>query len=455
MRWFVVSMCAVVASGCRDGCSGSTKSQSTSPPPSTQRRSEPPTMPGAAQMRVGSAAFHFEIAQVYERYQDSQTAIDHLSKAAALAEDFLHRAQVFSSLARLKETIGDRSGAIEGLERARAEMEKFGTAEYASGAAGAPHTLAPFGHFGAPSGVDILLRLARLYSEAGDLERAQNACKSGLLATRAPWQREQFYQLEIELLRKAGTLERKLAEAEKVLDEKTPNEFALRLLTAARAGNGMAPPLGAGVLQQEGQAVSPKLVRAYERLLEIHPDDAQVRQGLQSVLEQAGRIEEAAKLASTSPVTMPMHCPGPFSLPSSAAVARAADAVHVRIRAGQADKALAGTKQVAALARQEGIVASLIAADLYLEQGADKLAAEELQRGAANARSQDDRRQVAFARQRAFQRAGQSAELKALRDEWRASDDLCLRQAAMLVEQQSRPMGVNAMIPMPPAPDSH
>jgi tetratricopeptide (TPR) repeat protein len=416
-------------------------------------------MAGAAQMRVGSTAFHVEIARVYERFHDPQTAIDHLSKAAAQAEDAQQSALAYSSLARLKQDSGDPNGAIEALERARSDMEK-------SGPAGAPPKLIPNDPFWSLTDDNVHLRLARLYAERGDYEKAQSICQSGLSAARAPRQREQLYRLAVELFRRAGTLEEKLGEAEKTLEASKPDEPALYLLVAALAGDSMGPFSGAGMppamlsgmargAPQGIQEISPKLVRAYERLHELHPDDPQLQQNLQSALERAGRIDEAAKLASASRVAVsPLHCSDPFLLQGSAAVQRAADAIRIRIRGRQADKALVETDQLAALAKQEGIAALLVAADLFLEQRADKRAGEAIRQAGGVARSQEDRRMVAYARERALLRGGRLAELKALRDEWRVSDDPCLRQAAMRGEPQRGLVPANPMVPMPadPAP---
>jgi tetratricopeptide (TPR) repeat protein len=459
MRWFVALTCAAMSSNCGDGCRGTTKQPTTAPEHSPVKQGRP-EMSGAAYMRVGSPAFHVEIARVYERFHDPQTAIDHLLKAVAQAEDGQQRALAYSALARLKQDSGDPNGAIEALERARSDIEK-------PGPTGAPPKFVPNGPLWRFADDNVHLRLARLYAERGDYERAQSICQSGLAAASAPRQREQFYRLEVELLRKAGTLEEKLGEAEKTLEAKMPDEPGLNLLAAALAVDGMGPfssvgmppAMSSGVARSAPQGIqgnSPKLVRAYERLHELHPDDLQLQQKLQWALERAGRIDEAAKLAGTSRgAVSPMHCSDPSPLQGSAAVQRAADAIRIRIRGRQADKALAETKHLAALSRQEGIAALLVAADLFLEQHADKRAGEAIRQAAGAARSQEDRRKVAYAREHVLRRGGHLAELKALRDEWRASDDPCLRQAATRGEPQRGLMPANPMVPTPadPAPD--
>src|SRR6185369_2830403 len=111
--------------------------------------------------------------------------------------------------------------------------------------------------------------------------------------------------------RKAGTLERELASREKTLDEAVPDESSLRFLAIALAGDAMQlPAAGAGPVTQS-QPISRRLIRAYERLYELHRDDLQLRQALQSLLERDGRVEEAAKLAAQPVAPTPMDCEAP------------------------------------------------------------------------------------------------------------------------------------------------
>ena len=67
-----------------------------------------------------------------------------------------------------------------------------------------------------------------------------------------------------------------------------------------------------------------------------------------------------------------------------------------------------------------------------------------LDRASREARSRDERRQVAFARRRANERTGQTAAWKALLEQWKSSDDACLRLAAGWGE---RPQGMMASAP--------
>jgi tetratricopeptide (TPR) repeat protein len=219
--------------------------------------------------------------------------------------------------------------------------------------------------FAGPGGDDVVLRLARLYAEKGKYDQARVVCERGLSAARKPWQREQLYRFVVELYRKAGTLEKELAAKEKTLNEPVPDESALRFLAVALAGDGMMQ--GSAVIggpQVQPQAVSNTLVRVYERLYELHPDDLQLRQNLVSLLERAGRIEDAVKLAEGPAPLTPMDCDGAFAAPPvSAKLRRAAEAVRIRALAGQNEKTLAETAKIAALAKQEGIAASAASVD--------------------------------------------------------------------------------------------
>jgi imidazolonepropionase-like amidohydrolase len=135
----------------------------------------------------------------------------------------------------------------------------------------------------------------------------------------------------------------------------------------------------------------------------------------------------------------------------SPALRSAADAVRVRTLAGHKEKALAETAAIAALAKQDGVAAYLVAAQLYVEQGAADHATKMFDRAFREARSREDRRQVAFSRERAVQRGGQVAELKAIREQWKNSHDACLRFAATWREQPQQVMA--GAPPMPSSPD--
>jgi len=406
---------------------------------------------GMGMARVGSAAFHLEIGGVHERFQDAKGAIEHLTQAVSKAEDGAQRAHALAALARVKEGAGDRDGAIEALERARGEIAKLAV----QGPAGAPAHAAPMGP--GPAGDDLLLQLVRLQAEKGRTDEALRLSGQGLAVARAPWQREQLQRLEVDLLRKAGTLEKRIAESEKALDAPKPDEAPLRFLVAALAGDAMPGPEAPGGAPGQPQPVSSKLIRALERLHELHPEDPQLRQTLLSSLERAGRIDDAVKMVLAAPRTNAMECAmgaGPQSVP--AAIEGLAEAARIRARAGQKEKALAEVARIAALAKREGVSAYLVAADLYREQGAAARAAEMVRRAGAEARSPGDRRRVAFARERSVPLAADRNGLESLYAEWERSADPCMRRAAaerraLRATMTAGPMPMPGQMP-PPGP---
>jgi tetratricopeptide (TPR) repeat protein len=354
--------------------------------------------------------------------------------------------QAFSALGRAKEAAGDRDGAIRALEQALEHLPR----PDAAGASAGPTLAMPFA---GPGGDDVLLRLARLYGEKGEYQQARAFCERALSAAREPWQREQLYRFLVEVDRKAGTLEKEIAAQAKTLDEKVPDESALRFLAVALAGDGMQAPAVIGGPPGQPGAISKTLVRVYERLYELRPEDQQVRQTLQSLLQRTGRIEDAVKLAGGLAPLTPMECEGTLAAqPRSATLRRAAEAIRIRTLAGQREKTLAETAKVAALAKEEGVAAYLVAAQLYLEQGAAEHASQLFEQATREARSREDRRQVAFARERAIASTGQAAELKDIHDQWKKSDDACLRLAATWREQPQAMMAAAPPIPPTPSP---
>jgi len=132
----------------------------------------------------------------------------------------------------------------------------------------------------------------------------------------------------------------------------------------------------------------------------------------------------------------------------SAALEAQAGVVRIRVRAGQSDKALAEVKGIVAQSKSEGIQALLLAADLYLEQGAAKLAEDTLARAASEARSPEDRRRVALARERPARLSPEAGRLQALYAEWERSQDHCLRLAAVQRRRSAAAMPVG--MPGPP-----
>lgn len=352
----------------------------------------------------------------------------------------------------MKQAAGDRDGAIEALEQART-----GLSGIPSGAGGAI-AVGPIG----PVADDTVIRLARLRAEKGETEKALQLCKAGLSAAGSRWQREPFLRLEVELLRTAGILDRRLADAEKTLDADKPDEDELRLLAVALTpkdspGPGSMVPMGAmGMAAQPTlpgapeQPVSNALVRVHQRLFELHPDDPTERITLLSLLERAGRIDEAAALLQGTPVPQ-AQCTGAYSMvlrPPS--LQRAAEVVRLRARGGQRDRALADTALLASTFKQDGIAPLLVAAELYQEQGAVARAEDVLRKAAAEAASRDERRQVAFARRGLLERAGKPAELRALLDQWAKAEDPCLRAAAQpALGSPGNGIALPAMMPTP------
>lgn len=413
MKRHLVVACVVLALGCkRQGEPG--------PPP----RSGPPntsSLPG-----VGSYEFHLAQAGLYERFQDHRSANEHLGKAADLARSPGERIRAWSAAARLKESSGDRASAIEALERARSEVEAT--------ARTTPEVRLP------PELANVAVQLARLYAQAGRGDEAVSVCERGLVMAREPWIRDQLLQMLVAQLQRAGTLEAHISEHEAVLVEKPDDEASLRFLAVA-----LAPSATTG--RRMGEPPSPppvhdpsRLVRVLERLVALHPDDAQLRMMAQSQLERAGRTDEAIRIASSAVPASPMECSGMAPGVESPGLRRAADAVRIRARAGQKGKALAEAGNVANLARAEGVKAYILAADLLRELGAPERADKLIARAAQEARTRAERREAALARERALRRAGRTAELKVLIEAWRKSDDGCLRVAAA---QRGEPLAMN------------
>jgi tetratricopeptide (TPR) repeat protein len=413
MRPFLALACPVlvIAGACQRPPADT---QSAKPPPSTK----PELAPTAV---ADPAAFHLEIGGVYERFGDPKTATDHFVQAVGAALDPSRRVLAYSALARVKENGGDRAGAIDALEQALATIRDPKVAGVSQ--AGQPG-------LAGPASDDVVFRLARLYESNGAYEQARALCDRALSAAREPWQREQLYQLEVEVLRKSGRLEKEVAEREKAIDAAVADESALRFLAVALDGVGMQGPVANGGPPQ-GAASSGTLTRVYKRLHRLHPADSQIRQRLQSLLEQAGNTEEAVKLAAAPAPLSPAECDQEFAqLPVPASLAAAATAVRIRWTGGQKEKAVAETKDIVKLSKREGIVAYLVAAQLYVDQGEHDRATALIDRAARQARSREEQRQVAYARERQLERSGRVTELNAIHARWKNSDDECLQLAA-------------------------
>lgn len=434
MRARMVWMGAVLASACQGGEAPRSEPQKRKPP---AEQIQPATQ---------SASFHLEIGGVHERFQDAKGAVEHLTQAVALAQDGFQRASALSALARVRESTGDVDGAIEALERGMTEEAKAAAAQ-ASGPSGA----AP--RMGVP-GDDALLQLARLHATRGRFEDALRLCERGLSSDRPPWQLEQFLRLQVDLLRKTGGLEARVAEAEKGLEGEKPDESTLRfLLLALRSDAAVAPAPGVppGAAPSKPAPVPPALIRAHQRLHDLHPEDAQVRQGLLSLLEGAGRIDEAVAVARSAQGANPAECAVALGAPAQGRFEGMAEAARIRARAGQKDKALAEAARVAALASREGVPAFLAAAEIYSELGAGERANDLLRRAKARARSSDEARRVALTRERMLLGSGQRAASMKLYGEWEASGDACLRQAAAMRRTLAPPEPMPQHMAPPPS----
>lgn len=412
------------------------------------REAAPPRRPdpalgvpaGMGAPTTGSASFHLDIAGVHERYQDPAGALEHLSKAVALSTDASQRVAALAAVARIKERSGDVDGALAAMERAWTELQRPASASE-----------------GSPAGPrdDVLLQLTRLRSAKGQDAEALKLCRRGLAAVREPWRREQLEALEVGLLKKTGAFDARVAEAENALETVPPDEGALRFLVAALGGHGTPAPASVGS-PPEAAAQSEKVIRALQRLSELHPEDRQLRRKVQFALEQAGRIDDAARWAQRVGGSAGPECMRLVATADS--LAGPAEAARIRARAGQKDKALAEVAQVAAREPQQGVGALLVAADLYREFGDTHRATEVLRKAGTRTRSLADRRQLAYAHERLAQAKGDPAELSALYSEWKGSADPCLRSAAenavrsaSVAEAPARPPPMPSPVLEPPS----
>lgn len=417
MRRYVVWMfAAAVLGGCKERNASGPQAATAAVIPAGMA---PPSM---APPGVASVGFHLEIGAVHERYQDAKGAAEHYARAAAVAEDGAQRARAHAAVARAKEASGNRAGAIEALERARQELGTPGASARPSGTAGAGPLEAP--------GDDILVRLARLYLLEGRQRDAETICNEGLAAAGGGWERQELLRVQVELLRRSGALEQKVSERERALEAPAPDEADLRFVVAALDGGERPPPVGGAGEPGRAGLPQPRLVRAYQRLLELHPEDPQVRQALQAALERSGRVDEAVRLA-TGARSRAVEClETPSIPPPSGAFWALAEAARIRMRAGQTREALAELAKAASRVKGEGTPFQLALAQLYLELGDAGRARGAIDQGAREARSAAERRQVAFARERAVALRGSEKERAALRAEWRRSADPCLRAAS-------------------------
>ncbi|HEY3359941.1 MAG TPA: tetratricopeptide repeat protein [Polyangia bacterium] len=443
-----------------------------------------PALPGMATMRVGSCAFELEIAGLYDRYQDPKTAGEHFARAITACDQPAQLIQAHTGVARLREAQGDREGAIAALERAVAETARMKAAAGGAGGAGPGLAAGPMG------GEDLTLRLAQLYLAAGKLQVAGRLYDQALAGAKEPWRRDQILRAQIEAYRQDGSLAGHVAEREKTLAADKPDEDALRFLAIVYGAGG--PAWGSFVLSPAGAsppgpaaagAAAPasapapqvdKLIRVYEKLLALHPGDAEMRRGLVQLYETAKRTDDALALvrravpeapgAGAAPGAAPgagaptpggaaaggpaAGCPGNLAARMQPPRLRAAeDAVRILLRAGQKDQALAETgKLLGAGAASDGVGAALLAADLYAEQGWPDLAQKAVTAADKAARTIEDRRAVAVVRAEVLRRSGRTAELAKLLEQWRKAEDQCLR-----AEAERRERSISVTLPGPAA----
>ena len=109
------------------------------------------------------------------------------------------------------------------------------------------------------------------------------------------------------------------------------------------------------------------------------------------------------------------------------------------------------TANVVKLSKREGMVAYLVAAQLYADQGDLGRANRLIERAAREARSRVDQRKVAYARERHLERGGRFRDVAALHEQWNQSDDPCLQLAAT---RHDRALELMAGVPATSRPDS-
>lgn len=112
-------------------------------------------------------------------------------------------------------------------------------------------------------------------------------------------------------------------------------------------------------------------------------------------------------------------------------------------RAGRRPEALDLTTQLPSKADKDPdvrVVAHVVAAQLFLEQGAPDRAEATFRQASSAAVTLDDRRQLAVGRGDLLFRARRFDELRALLSQWRAGDDACLRTEAARREAMLTPL---------------
>ena len=395
------------------------------------------------QRGTSSPEFFLALGAVHERFRDPTAAVAHYETALARATAPRLRGEARRNLARLSETRGDRATAIEQLEAARHEL---------AGESGST-TAQPAGDLQGPLG-DVSRGLARLYTAQNRFDDAEQLYRS--LSKSDPWQREELARLLLGLWKEAGTLPRHVSEAEAALKADAGSEESLLVLALAYGGGGA----GLGLLPPGWAPGGPtgaeldRLTEVYERLSQLHPSDGRLRPALVSLYEKQGRLDDCVRLlrAQAAPVANPVPSSGapidvcaygimPKAVPTS--IATEAEVVRVLARGGRRPEALDLTTQLPSKADKDPdvrVVAHVVAAQLFLEQGAPDRAEATFRQASSAAVTLDDRRQLAVGRGDLLFRARRFDELRALLSQWRAGDDACLRTEAARREAMLTPL---------------
>lgn len=425
-RWWTSAIACVLVTGCHHSAKQNLPAARASAAPAHSG-------PVAAQPKVGSSQFYLELGNLYRRYHDPASAAKDFALAVDKARTPYQTIAAESALGQEREALGDLDGAIKALKKALAEQDK---AQKAAKSGEPPPMMGPMG------GGDLVGTLGRLYMEKKRYADAEHLYESALTQSKSPHGREQILRQEVELYRTAGTLNARIAKDEKALADKTADETALRFLAIAYGGGSMEPRPGA-----PAPAVD-RLVPVYERLHQLEPRDAQIRQMLINLYVRSHRVNEAVALVRRQTPAQPAGpgadtaCPGGVLRvqPVRGALATDAQVVRLLMRAGQKKQALAQTAKLVAQASDKGVGVSayLTGAQLYEDEGKLDLAGKTLAEGTRASRTPEDRREVQAALAELYSRSGKTAELKSLYTKWKQSGDACLeaeagRRESMLV----------------------
>jgi hypothetical protein len=386
--------------------------------------------------RGRSAAFHLELAGVYERHRDPATAEKEYASAIAAATSPAQRSSAYLALGRVRLARGDAAGSIEALDRAHAEER----AHAAARSAARPED----GDLGPGASEDDLERgieLARLYALAAGPARAGAILDEALAVRTEPVDRERILRAWIDLFGEAGALEAEIARHEQALAG-GDGEASLEFLALAypEAPSHAAPGRG-DRLDDAAAERAARVLSVQQRLYARSPGDAAARRRLIDRYAELGRADDAVALLRGGPplssrelalgvMTDDPEVGGVCSAVSRRAVysgdaAMVAEVARIFLRARDRDRALA---EIAALEapRHRGTAELVLAATLYVEAGRPDRARRALAAADRAARADHERRAVALAREHVFERSGAMAELESLYARWTSSTDSCL-----------------------------